>query len=91
MIWMETSFLENGFIEFAVRNKHRLKAGWLVTCGGCYNFVTGAYKRAPEWVQAIGMEWLFRVVQEPGRLFHRYRVTNGEFLRLALDELLKAQ
>ena len=31
--------------EFAVRNKTRLRAGWLVTCGGCYNFVTGAYKR----------------------------------------------
>ena len=33
--------------EFAVRNRGRLKAGWLVTCGGCFNFVTGAYARAP--------------------------------------------
>ena len=33
--------------EFAVRNKARLSAGWLVTCGGCYNFITGAYARAP--------------------------------------------
>ena len=34
--------------EFAVRNKTRLNAGWLVTCGGCYNFITGAYRpRAP--------------------------------------------
>ena len=33
--------------EFAVRNKTRLSAGWLVTCGGCYNFITGAYARAP--------------------------------------------
>jgi UDP-N-acetyl-D-mannosaminuronic acid transferase (WecB/TagA/CpsF family) len=31
---------------------NRLKAGWLVTCGGCFNFVTGAYKRAPQWMQA---------------------------------------
>ncbi len=28
--------------DFSVRNKHRLRAGWVVTCGGCYNFVTGA-------------------------------------------------
>jgi N-acetylglucosaminyldiphosphoundecaprenol N-acetyl-beta-D-mannosaminyltransferase len=62
--------------EFAVRNKTRLRAGWLVTCGGCYNFVTGAYKRAPQFVQAIGMEWLFRLAREPKRLFWRYAVTN---------------
>ena len=62
--------------EFAVRNKTRLKAGWLVTCGGCYNFVTGAYKRAPEWMQALGLEWLFRLAKEPKRLFWRYAVTN---------------
>ena len=62
--------------EFAVRNKHRLKAGWLVTCGGCYNFVTGAYKRAPQWMQTAGLEWLFRLSLEPKRLFWRYAVTN---------------
>ena len=62
--------------EFAVRNKTRLRAGWLVTCGGCFNFVTGAYKRAPHWMQAAGLEWLFRLVREPKRLFWRYAVTN---------------
>jgi N-acetylglucosaminyldiphosphoundecaprenol N-acetyl-beta-D-mannosaminyltransferase len=62
--------------EFAVRNKHRLNAGWLVTCGGCYNFVTGAYKRAPRWMQRAGLEWLFRLSLEPKRLFWRYAVTN---------------
>lgn len=62
--------------EFAVRNKYRLKAGWLVTCGGCFNFVTGAYTRAPEWMQATGLEWLYRLAREPKRLFWRYAVTN---------------
>ena len=33
--------------DFAVRNRSRLKAGWLVTCGGCYNFITGAYRARP--------------------------------------------
>jgi N-acetylglucosaminyldiphosphoundecaprenol N-acetyl-beta-D-mannosaminyltransferase len=62
--------------EFAVRNKTRLKAGWLVTCGGCYNFITGAHARAPGWMQAAGLEWLFRLILEPKRLFWRYAVTN---------------
>ena len=62
--------------EFAVRNRDRLKAGWLVTCGGCFNFVTGAYKRAPVWMQQAGLEWLFRLAREPKRLFWRYAVTN---------------
>lgn len=70
--------------EFAVRNKHRLNAGWLVTCGGCYNFVTGAYRRAPRWMQRAGLEWLFRMSLEPKRLFWRYAVTNPLALFLLL-------
>ncbi len=62
--------------DFAVRNKNRLSAGWLVTCGGCYNFITGAHARAPHWMQAVGLEWLFRLILEPRRLFWRYAVTN---------------
>ena len=62
--------------EFSVRNKARLQAGWLVTCGGCYNFITGTYRRAPHWMQAMGLEWLFRLIREPKRLFWRYAVTN---------------
>ncbi len=62
--------------EFCTRNKSRLRAGWLVTCGGCYNFVTGDYKRAPEWMQKFSLEWLFRLAREPRRLFWRYAITN---------------
>ena len=77
--------------EFAVRNKTRLRAGWLVTCGGCYNFVTGAYKRAPHWMQALGLEWLFRLVREPRRLFWRYAVTNPIAIYLLLTRTKAAQ
>jgi len=78
--------------EFSVRNKHRLKAGWLVTCGGCYNFVTGAYKRAPEWMQNAGLEWLYRLAREPKRLFWRYAVTNplAIFLLLTRTNVMPA-
>jgi len=62
--------------EFCERNRDRLKAGWIVTCGGCFNFATGAYRRAPEWMQRTGLEWLHRLWREPKRLFWRYAVTN---------------
>ncbi len=62
--------------EFAARNKHRLHAGWIVTCGGCMNFVCGDYVRAPAWMQACGFEWLHRLLRDPRRLFRRYAITN---------------
>ncbi|MBL6853465.1 MAG: WecB/TagA/CpsF family glycosyltransferase, partial [Alphaproteobacteria bacterium] len=68
--------------EFCVRNKARIRSGWVVTCGGCYNFITGDYRRAPTWMQKYALEWLYRLVREPKRLFWRYAVTNP--LALAL-------
>lgn len=70
--------------DFCVRNKAHLKTGWVVTSGGCFNFVTGDYSRAPAWMQASGLEWLYRLAREPKRLFWRYAVTNP----LAIFQLL---
>lgn len=61
---------------FCIRNRHRLNAGWIVTCGGCFNFVTGGYARAPAWMQACSLEWLHRLLRDPRRLFWRYAITN---------------
>jgi len=69
---------------FCVRNKHRIDAGWIVTAGGCYNYVTGHYRRAPDWMQATGLEWLHRIWREPRRLFWRYAITNPHALLLLL-------
>lgn len=73
---------------FCTRNKHRLRAGWLVTCGGCFNFVTGDYARAPEWMQAASLEWLFRLAREPRRLFWRYAVSNPRAIVLMLTRTM---
>lgn len=69
---------------FCVRNRERLRAGWLVTAGGCYNYVTGDYARAPAWMQRHGLEWLHRLWREPRRLFVRYALTNPHALFLML-------
>jgi exopolysaccharide biosynthesis WecB/TagA/CpsF family protein len=70
--------------EFAVRNRPFLRAGWLVTCGGCFNFITGSYTRAPAWMQKSGLEWAHRLWREPKRLFWRYAITNPVAIFLLL-------
>lgn len=61
---------------FCLRNKHRLNVPVMITCGGCYNFVSGAYKRAPQAFQSLGLEWLHRAFTEPRKLMWRYITTN---------------
>lgn len=62
---------------FALRNRHRLSGlAWIRTCGGLFDFYSERMARAPQWMQSAGMEWLFRVFQEPRRLGKRYMLTN---------------
>lgn len=69
---------------FCVRNRHRIRAGWLVGAGGCFNFVSGQYGRAPRWMQRAGLEWAYRVAREPRRLAARYAITNPHAFYLLL-------
>ena len=57
---------------FVHRNAERLCGLVAIGLGGSFNFVSVRVPRAPRWVQRIGMEWLYRIVQEPRRLFLRY-------------------
>lgn len=68
----------------STRLRDRLHVGWVVTCGGCFNFVTGDYKRAPTWMQRSGLEWLHRLLSRPRSLFMRYLITNPHALYLGL-------
>lgn len=67
---------------FCVRNRDRIKAGWIVTCGGLFNYVTGDYPRAPIWMQKAGLEWLHRMATRPKQLAWRYITTNPHALWL---------
>jgi len=66
----------------------RLNVGMAIGVGGSFDVLSGLRSRAPLWVQHIGMEWLFRLIQEPRRLFMRYLITNSRFVWLLLCELL---
>jgi len=68
---------------FAVRNKDPLRAAWAITCGGCFNYITGHYRRAPRWMQDSHLEWLFRAVTTP-KLLWRYATTSPHALWLAV-------
>ncbi len=48
--------------------------------GGALPMILGIQRRAPVWLQKIGFEWLYRLLQEPGRLFKRYALTNSKFI-----------
>jgi N-acetylglucosaminyldiphosphoundecaprenol N-acetyl-beta-D-mannosaminyltransferase len=58
--------------------------------GAAFDFLTGQKRRAPVWMQKSGLEWFFRLVQEPRRLWKRYFSTNGRFVVLVLRDLLHA-
>ena len=57
---------------FVHRNAEKLKGLAVIGLGGTFNFICGHISRAPKWMQRLGMEWIFRILQEPKRLFMRY-------------------
>jgi len=56
--------------------------------GAAFDVYAGLKRQAPGWIQAIGLEWLFRLFQEPGRLWRRYLYHNPRFVVLAIADLL---
>jgi N-acetylglucosaminyldiphosphoundecaprenol N-acetyl-beta-D-mannosaminyltransferase len=58
----------------------------MIGIGGALPVLLGMQKRAPIWMQDSGLEWLFRLKQEPARLFRRYATTNALFIYLVLKE-----
>jgi N-acetylglucosaminyldiphosphoundecaprenol N-acetyl-beta-D-mannosaminyltransferase len=66
--------------RFAERYASELGATVIQGVGGSFDVMADLVKRAPVWLQRIGMEWLFRVMQEPRRMFWRYATTNAACL-----------
>jgi N-acetylglucosaminyldiphosphoundecaprenol N-acetyl-beta-D-mannosaminyltransferase len=52
----------------------------LMGVGGLFDFYSGNIKRAPRWVREIGLEWVYRIIQEPRRMWRRYVIGNPVFL-----------
>jgi len=62
---------------------HRMRGkvnGIMTGVGGAFNILAGVVNDAPMWMQNVGLEWLYRLLKEPKRLFKRYLVTNTKFI-----------
>ena len=73
--------------QFVVRHRRRLASvGVIKTSGGLFDLLAAGNKRAPLWMRNAGLEWLWRVCQEPRRLAWRYIKTNPVALYLLLTK-----
>jgi N-acetylglucosaminyldiphosphoundecaprenol N-acetyl-beta-D-mannosaminyltransferase len=68
------------------RHLESLAVPFAMGVGGTFDVVAGKVRRAPRWVQRIGCEWVYRVVQEPRRMWKRYLHGNSAFLMLTARE-----
>ncbi len=71
------------------RNRAKLRVSVCEGVGGGFDVVAGLTKRAPLWMQHAGLEWLYRLLQEPGRMWKRYVFSNTLFLWFAFSDLYK--
>lgn len=69
------------------QHRHQVQAV-MVGLGGVFPIYAGLRKHAPEWVRTSGLEWLYRLVQEPGRLWKRYRTTIPPFVYLSVKQVV---
>lgn len=67
-------------------NKENINGSLMIGVGAAFNFHTDLIKRAPPLMQKLSMEWVYRLIQEPKRLFLRYARTNSLFILLLLKE-----
>jgi N-acetylglucosaminyldiphosphoundecaprenol N-acetyl-beta-D-mannosaminyltransferase len=63
----------------------------LLGVGAAFDFLAGAKRQAPGWLQRAGLEWLFRLVSEPRRLWRRYLIQNPRFLFHLARELARSR
>jgi N-acetylglucosaminyldiphosphoundecaprenol N-acetyl-beta-D-mannosaminyltransferase len=74
--------------RFILEHWDTLAVPFAIGVGGSFDVLSGLRSRAPLWVQSIGFEWAYRLIQEPRRLFMRYLITNTHFLWLLFFDLL---
>jgi len=70
------------------RVQNRLQVPISIGIGGSLSFIAGTIPRAPTWIQNLGLEWLYRLIQEPSRLFTRYLYDFAKMITLSVPLLL---
>ena len=70
------------------RHRDRLDVPVIIGVGGSFDVLAGFIRRAPGWAQSTGLEWFWRLLMEPRKLWKRYLTTNSEFIWLASREIV---
>ena len=84
-IGMPTPFKET----WCYQHKDELNVPVIIGVGGSFDVLTGYIPRAPKWMQNIGMEWFWRFMMEPRKMWKRYLVTNTIFISLMIHLIIK--
>jgi N-acetylglucosaminyldiphosphoundecaprenol N-acetyl-beta-D-mannosaminyltransferase len=74
--------------QFIARHIGSLNVGLAMGVGGSVDVIAGRRARAPGWMQRLGLEWLFRLAQEPRRMWRRYLLGNARLVLLVVRELI---
>lgn len=83
-----TSPIKEYLIEYLQNKGHKEV---FMGVGGSFDVISGNIPRAPLWMQKMNLEWLFRMLQEPKRLFKRYFVGNTKFINAVIHEKIRKQ
>jgi len=75
--------------QFLGRYQEQMGIPFAMGVGGTFDVAAGKVKRAPRWMQASGLEWFFRFLQEPRRMFRRYFVEDMAFIGMLARELMR--
>ena len=75
--------------KWSWKYKDKINVPVIICVGAAFDFIGGKVKRAPKWIQKLGLEWFFRLCQEPRRLWKRYLIGNIIFAWLVLKEFIK--
>ena len=77
---------------FLNKHKDQLKnVNFIMGVGGSFDVLSGKIKRAPIFMQRIGLEWFYRFLQEPRRLWKRYLLGNIKFIWLVIKEYFNSK
>lgn len=87
IIWVGLGAPKQDF--WCALNRPALEAPVMIGIGAAFDFLSGMKLQAPRWVQCSGMEWLFRLCCEPGRLWRRYLIGNARFIGLLSKEMIR--
>jgi N-acetylglucosaminyldiphosphoundecaprenol N-acetyl-beta-D-mannosaminyltransferase len=87
ILWLGVSTPKQDKWIYSVKNKLHTKVA--IAVGAAFDFHSGRVKRAPRWVQTIGMEWFHRFLQDPKRLWKRYLIGNMQFFWIVSIQLMR--